>query len=177
MAGGGGAAGSGECTARVHCTLRTKLRGCCWHLQRLCRAPAASCTRAAGCALAGAAVAWAEARQVREGSPAPPATHAFHACSCALCARAHNLPHQLTFWLPCPIMPALNPGGGRPGDWVCACGNNNYAFRTSCHKCGSPKDGKRSGSCWRVRPVAAWAAPRCPAHAPALRSCAPCALK
>jgi len=30
-------------------------------------------------------------------------------------------------------------GGGRSGDWICGCGNNNFAFRMSCNKCGGPK--------------------------------------
>uniref|UniRef100_A0A0K0ES71 RanBP2-type domain-containing protein n=1 Tax=Strongyloides stercoralis TaxID=6248 RepID=A0A0K0ES71_STRER len=27
----------------------------------------------------------------------------------------------------------------RPNDWVCPCGNNNFAFRTECNKCKAPK--------------------------------------
>jgi Zn-finger in Ran binding protein and others len=32
-------------------------------------------------------------------------------------------------------------GGGftKPGDWVCSCGFNNFAFRTFCNSCNSPK--------------------------------------
>uniref|UniRef100_A0A0N5CG02 RanBP2-type domain-containing protein n=1 Tax=Strongyloides papillosus TaxID=174720 RepID=A0A0N5CG02_STREA len=34
-----------------------------------------------------------------------------------------------------------NPGNSeiRPNDWVCPCGNNNFAFRTECNKCKAPK--------------------------------------
>ena len=27
----------------------------------------------------------------------------------------------------------------RDGDWLCACGNNNFGFRASCHRCHTPK--------------------------------------
>lgn len=33
------------------------------------------------------------------------------------------------------------PANFRPGDWLCACGNHNYAIRTSCGKCGKVKAG------------------------------------
>mmetsp|Transcript_162270 Transcript_162270/g.299248 ORF Transcript_162270/g.299248 Transcript_162270/m.299248 type:complete len:133 (+) Transcript_162270:86-484(+) len=41
-------------------------------------------------------------------------------------------------------------GGGknekRPGDWECpSCGTNNFARRTECFKCGTPK-GRENGS-------------------------------
>lgn len=33
-------------------------------------------------------------------------------------------------------------GNIRPGDWICeGCGNNNFAFRTECHRCKKPKSG------------------------------------
>jgi len=34
---------------------------------------------------------------------------------------------------------ASTAGGGRSGDWLCGCGNNNFAFRAVCNKCGGPK--------------------------------------
>ena len=41
------------------------------------------------------------------------------------------------------------PGGhsrGRPGDWICpGCSNNNYAFRTQCHRCQIQKPGNMQG--------------------------------
>jgi len=41
------------------------------------------------------------------------------------------------------------PGGhsnGRPGDWICpGCSNNNYAFRTKCHRCDMAKPGNMQG--------------------------------
>ena len=27
----------------------------------------------------------------------------------------------------------------RPGDWVCSCGNTNFAWREECHKCRAPR--------------------------------------
>merc|ERR1712080_794221 len=38
------------------------------------------------------------------------------------------------------MMGAGMQGGKRPGDWKCyGCGNNNYASREECNKCGIPK--------------------------------------
>jgi len=39
-------------------------------------------------------------------------------------------------------LPALpqTPANFRPGDWMCKCGNHNYASKASCGKCGLGKD-------------------------------------
>ena len=43
--------------------------------------------------------------------------------------------------------PSINPD---VGDWLCACGNWNWAKRKECNKCRAPRDaasaGKRTGS-------------------------------
>eukprot|EP00013_Stygamoeba_regulata_P020145 CAMPEP_0177650082 /NCGR_PEP_ID=MMETSP0447-20121125/11740_1 /TAXON_ID=0 /ORGANISM="Stygamoeba regulata, Strain BSH-02190019" /LENGTH=284 /DNA_ID=CAMNT_0019152903 /DNA_START=214 /DNA_END=1064 /DNA_ORIENTATION=- len=43
--------------------------------------------------------------------------------------------------------PPMGGGGGfsKPGDWVCSCGFNNFAFRTFCNSCNSPKPGGGGG--------------------------------
>eukprot|EP00959_Pyramimonas_sp_CCMP1952_P159969 3345831-Pyramimonas_sp.AAC.1 len=42
-----------------------------------------------------------------------------------------------------------SPGGqsnGRPGDWICpGCTNNNYAFRSKCHRCDMAKPASGHG--------------------------------
>jgi len=39
-------------------------------------------------------------------------------------------------------MPPTNlPANFRPGDWLCPCGNHNYAIRIACGKCGKGKAG------------------------------------
>jgi len=38
------------------------------------------------------------------------------------------------------------PANFRPGDWLCACGNHNYAIRTACGKCGKVKPGAVGGN-------------------------------
>lgn len=40
---------------------------------------------------------------------------------------------------------ASTPANFRPGDWLCQCGAHNYASKTACHKCASPKQSSDSG--------------------------------
>lgn len=64
-------------------------------------------------------------------------------------------------------------GGQRPGDWQCySCGNNNFASRDACNRCGIPKttfiakSGMRPGD---------WLCPSCQNHNYASRAaCTKC---
>lgn len=37
-------------------------------------------------------------------------------------------------------IPANAPSGFRPGDWICKCGNHNYAKRDTCGRCDGSKN-------------------------------------
>jgi RNA-binding protein FUS len=37
-------------------------------------------------------------------------------------------------------------GGAREGDWYCECGNNNFAWRDKCNRCGKGKGGDGGGA-------------------------------
>ena len=50
---------------------------------------------------------------------------------------------------------AALPGDARPGDWMCPCGNHNYASRVQCYRCGLAKAMAQQGGVGAATVIAA----------------------